>query len=301
MPNAIREFSRNLGLGVAALAFITAAPAAGYAVATLVTLDQKEAPTPADEGAAQALAAQIQNAIDSMRGATQCELEAEIQRILRQSGASAATELRALSIVAANEDCSFVVLDALINVDLFQPEGDAGYSPDSGFENSCTNPVEAPPTITPEPAPEPELVPEPEPDPEPVVEDTPPPVYIPPPPDPSATVGDEIVAAIQDAPRYTTQCEFEHIVRVILENTGFQASGQNNALGYTRQVGSGTIAALRALDSLGSHMPVDTGYTTSTGRGRAEINLCNRREPPTGVGYRITPPAPPPGGGNSDY
>ncbi|MBO6795895.1 hypothetical protein [Maricaulis sp.] len=251
----------------------------------------------------------------------ECEIEAAVQRVLIEADVDGETESRALAQVQADgvcdmdEECGMVFYDALTNVDLLQPDDIDGYEFDSDVITSCEapdpcawapdyvpepepqpEPVPAP-ELTPEPAPEPELEPEPEPGPEPEV------VFIPEPePEPEPVLVTELRDVVDSLARDATQCEYEAALRTALRTSGASAPEERHALTVVQATAAPVVAIRNALTYVRIHQPRgNDGYSSETGLGDDEINLCRRWSDHEWGGRRPRPPVPPPGGGNSDY
>ena len=260
------------------------------------------APALAGGAAIRQLTADIEQAINALPpGATNCEIEALVQRILAHADVDAMIELLAIAAVQAGGAVDSRAYDALTAVDSNQPPGEAGYRPDTPLTTSC-DPVEEPPvpaTPTP-PAPEPPVEPPaPEPDPTPV---PPEPTPAPPPLPPSGV--DILVRGIggetRRLPRNATQCEYEAAIRAYLSRSGRPYDDQLAGLRRFRATVTQGVALRRAVAYVIANIPDDpTGYSPRTGVGDNQIYLCGRRDIPEPGG----PPNPPlvPGGGSSDY
>lgn len=95
------------------------------------------APQPAPEPV---LVSELRDAVDSLeRDATQCEYEAALRTSLRESGASAAEERHALTIIQATAAPIVAIRNALAYVRIHQPRGDAGYSNETGLGDDEIN------------------------------------------------------------------------------------------------------------------------------------------------------------------
>lgn len=310
-----RRFRQTLTASAAAIgaAFLCAAPASAGGVATVDWLAER-----------------IKTVLEQLPlDSAECEIEAAVQRVLIEADVDGEIESRALAQVQADgvcdmeEECGIVFYDALTNVDLLQPDDVDGYAFDSDVVTSCevTDPCTWAPDYVPEPepdtesepepeletAPEPELTPVPAPDPEPQPVPAPEVVIIPeptpesvPPPEPELVteLGDVLDALERDA----TQCEYEAALRTTLRTSGATASQERHALTIVQATAAPLVAIRNALTYVRIHQPRgDEGYSSETGLGDDEINLCRRWPDREGGGRRPRPPMPPSGGGNSDY
>lgn len=88
----------------------------------------------------QLLADAISNRIESMgRTATQCEYEAAIRGMLRESGESRLVERRALAFLRATAPRIIGVRNALSYISLHQPRDPLGYDPTTGYGDDQIN------------------------------------------------------------------------------------------------------------------------------------------------------------------
>ena len=297
----LRRYRRALAVSTAALgaAFLFAAPASAGGVATVDWLADR-----------------IKTVLEQLPlDSVECEIEAAVQRVLIEADVDGETESRALAQVQADgvcdmdEECGMVFYDALTNVDLLQPDDVDGYEFDSDVITSCEAPD--PCTWAPDyvPEPEPEPVPEPEPEPEPVPAPEPEPepepevVFIPEPePEPEPVLVTELRDVVDSLARDATQCEYEAALRTALRTSGATAPEERHALTLVQATAAPVVAIRNALTYVRIHQPRgDDGYSSETGLGDDEINLCRRWPDYEWGGRRPRPPVPPPGGGNSDY
>jgi hypothetical protein len=247
------------------------------------------AAAPAHAGGAQIrqLTADIEEAINALPpGATNCQIEQAIQRILANADVDGMIELLAIAAVQAGGFVDSWAYDALTAVDTNQPHGEDGCRPDSVLTTSCDEPE---PPAPPPPAPPPTPVPP-----------TPTPPPPPPPPSGEDILVREIGGEVRRLPRNATQCEYEAAIRSYLNRSGRPYDVQLGGLRRFRATVTQGVALRRAVAYVITNIPDDpTGYSPRTGVGDNQIYLCGRREGPEPGG----PPNPPlvPGGGSSDY